>query len=81
MENRGTGRTTRLADKAIQDLFTDGFCIVQDHYNEDRVYSRFLMDIILARLEAEHHICRDGLRIHILNEYFRITLINKHNEK
>ena len=81
MDNmRGTGRSTRLADKAIQDLFVNGFCIVQDHHREGRDYSRFLMDKILARLKTEHKVNMEDLNIHTLNEYFRITLI-KHNEK
>lgn len=77
---RGTGRSTRLADRAIQDLFVNGFCIVQDHHREGRDASRVLMDKVLARLKAEHKVNMEDLNIHILNEYFRITLI-KHNEK
>lgn len=77
---RGTGRSTRLADKAIQGLFVNGFCIVQDHHREGRDASRVLMDKVLARLKAEHKVNMEDLNIHILNEYFRITLI-KHNEK
>ena len=81
MDNmKGTGRSTRLVDKAIQDLFVNGFCIVQDHHREGRDDSRVLMDKVLARLKTEHKVNMEDLNIHTLNEYFRITLI-KHNEK
>ena len=81
MDNmRGTGRSTRLADKAIQDLFVNGFCIVQDHHREGRDASRVLMDKVLARLKAEHKVNMEDLNIHILNEYFRITLVKNNNE-
>lgn len=52
-KNRLTGKTTRLADKYIQELFTTGKCHVVDHepvFNN----SEYLMDKILNRLNVEH---------------------------
>jgi hypothetical protein len=58
--NRRTGRTTRIADKCIQDLMTTGICHCIDHNdgdcgNEVQVHlNRRLMDIVLKRLNYEH---------------------------
>jgi hypothetical protein len=48
---RGTGRTTRLADAYIQELFTKGEIIVEDHNPKD---SRYLLYKIERRLDLEH---------------------------
>lgn len=50
---RGTGRTTRLIDRYIQELFTEGYIIVKDHYNSLDA-DRFLTERILKRLKSEH---------------------------
>jgi len=52
-ENRKTGRTTRLADIYIQELFNRGEIYVIDHH-PTRQASKYLVDIILRRLEFEH---------------------------
>lgn len=50
---RGTGRTTRLVDQAIQDLFTKGVVLVKDHF-DDRQADRYLTERIKKRLDYEH---------------------------
>ena len=52
-EIRKSGRTTRIADKAIQELFKKGKVIIEDH-SPEKVANRFLFKIILTRLENEH---------------------------
>lgn len=53
---RSTGRTTRLIDEAIQQLFCkpDEWIPVADHKPEKRAQRR-IIDIIRGRLKAEHH--------------------------
>lgn len=57
MENnaseRGTGRSTRLMDQYIQELFLNGEVIVVDHENTTNS-NMFLTDKIIRRLNAEH---------------------------
>ena len=50
---RGSGRTTRLADQAIQDLFSKGEVTVKDHYPQDAA-TNCLLDTIEKRLSFEH---------------------------
>ena len=50
---RMTGRSTRLVDKCIQDLFTNGVVIVFDHYDHSRAH-RDLFDRVMRRLYSEH---------------------------
>lgn len=52
-ENRATGRTTRLADEAIQTLFTEGKVTVKDHA-DTKYAQQDLLHKILSRLENEH---------------------------
>lgn len=58
MGYRKSGRTTRLVDDAIQDLFHLGEAHVWDHYREgkDGMANRRLVDIIRGRLIMEHSI-------------------------
>lgn len=51
---RRSGRTTRLADSYIQDLFKNGKIQVTDHYQESNSGDRHLFDIIMNRLSLEH---------------------------
>jgi len=51
--NRGTGRTTRLVDKAIQTLFTDKIVLVRDHFNSREAH-KHLADRIMDRMHYEH---------------------------
>lgn len=53
-----TGKTTRLADKYIQELFTTNFIDVKDH-SED---SSQLFTTIVQRLTNEHR----GLRFEVI---------------
>lgn len=54
MEDRNTGRTTRLVDEYIQILFTKGSTgIIRDHYGTSNS-DLFLKDLILNRLRNEH---------------------------
>lgn len=50
---RASGRTTRLADMYIQLLFATGRIRVADHHGTERM-SRYLVDIIVRRLQIEH---------------------------
>jgi hypothetical protein len=52
---RRSGRTTRIVDKLIQNLFTDGFVVCQDHYPSHDM-ELYVMRKILQRLNIEHHI-------------------------
>ena len=52
-KGRATGRTTRLADAFIQELFKTGHIKIIDHYNSRDAHKR-LFNIICRRLELEH---------------------------
>ena len=56
-EARKTGRTTRLIDSFVQDLFNNGFCYVTDHITREEVKDRFTemnMKTLLRRISTEH---------------------------
>lgn len=57
-ENRRTGRTTRIVDAAIQELFKTGKCTVVDHFGgthlEARRASMRAFEIVIDRLYREH---------------------------
>ena len=55
-KNRCTGRSTRLVDDYIQELFKNKKVIVKDHYESgnDMHINNFLADRILRRLALEH---------------------------
>ena len=62
MENRRSGRTTRLIDDAVQDLFHTGECHVWDHYKDGKDAHRNgeVLKLVLKRLQNEHdHIMRE----------------------
>lgn len=50
---RRSGRSTRIVDQAIQDLFNTGFCIVREHDPHPVEYRRTMYRII-ERLKNEH---------------------------
>jgi hypothetical protein len=50
---RRSGRSTRLTDSYIQELFNDGAIKVYDHHNTPLAH-RFLFDNVLRRLSIEH---------------------------
>ncbi len=63
MSDRETGRTTRIIDKCIQELFTYGYCKVEDHYRSSITRSRDLQLLIAVRLRTEHNINHYDLKI------------------
>jgi hypothetical protein len=54
-EGRRVGNTTRLIDIFVQDFFNEGKCQVYDHYST-RQSSQRVFDLVLQRLNREHHI-------------------------
>ena len=71
---RASGRTTRIADDYIQEIFRnpDEWTNIYDHWPEKRA-AKFLTDRIRRRLEAEH-----GLETEVksINKGFAIRLKN-----
>ena len=55
MNVRATGRTTRIANAIIDQLFTTGVARIKDHYNSRESTYR-LIDIVMRRLVSEHGI-------------------------
>lgn len=56
IEDRATGRSTRLIDKYIQEFFTNpaGISVyVLDHYDDIRAH-KLLLDRVISRLKIEH---------------------------
>jgi len=51
---RVCGNTTRLIDKAIQMIFSDGGCIVRDYYPNKEANVN-LFNRIIGRLNSEHN--------------------------
>jgi hypothetical protein len=54
--DRGSGRTTRQVDFAIQELFKGHIVEVRDHWEDgnNKVANRMLLDKIIERLQNEH---------------------------
>lgn len=84
MENnkRKSGRTTRLADQIIQDLFDEDrdFAVIADHY-QHRAFHVRLKEIVLSRLEREHGILREDLIVKRLNGTNALTIELKIKEE
>lgn len=80
MENRCTGRTTRLIDKAIQTLFNKGKCYVIDHYYGNRGRNKLHDNNVLSRaynrLLIEHSHIKDRLIIDEYNQTIEIKDFN-----
>lgn len=74
---RQTGRTTRLADKYIQQLFSEGFVEVKDHHTSGRSGHEHLFSIIFNRLKNEHHHLFVDLRLEFskANSFHSIKLL------
>lgn len=53
MDMRRSGRSTRIIDKCVQKLFTEGEVVVIDHFPAPMGH-RHLFDRFLKRLENEH---------------------------
>lgn len=62
-----TGRTTRLADDYIQQLFSEGFVVVRDHHTSGRSGHEHLFSIIFNRLKNEHHHLFADFRLEFVN--------------
>jgi len=74
--DRGTGRTTRLVDKAIQDFFNKGVVTIQDHYCAVEA-TKFLYERITKRLKNEHRNVKISMsEVNFFPEY-KITLYNE----
>lgn len=54
-KHRGTGRTTRLADSYIQQLYKDKIVTVTDHHNHNNAH-RYLADLICKRIKNESNL-------------------------
>lgn len=59
---RRSGRTTRIIDQAIQDLFNNGSTLVLDHHRTEKMDER-TFKIFLKRLHNEHQIVENHLII------------------
>jgi len=51
---RCTGKTTRIVDAAIQELFNTGRVTIQDHVNHRDSHNR-TMQRVCRRHKSEHH--------------------------
>jgi hypothetical protein len=74
-ELRASGRTTRLVDEQIQELFTNGCVLVIDHY-PTREAARMVFDKVLRRLDFEHSL-RVGRGLEIDRSSFAIKIVAK----
>ena len=70
---RATGRSTRLVDKYVQDLYDKKgeWLLVQDHY-PSRKACEFLCGRILKRMQSEHPMDTVGVRRDGVNIYIRL---------
>lgn len=82
-ENRRTGRTTRIVDATIQELFKTGKCIVCDHFvgqgmSDMQKASDRAAGLVARRLELEHaHVSfvKDGCKITLVTDLSQNMLI------
>lgn len=79
---RASGRTIRIIDQCIQDLFIKGYCLCIDHH-ETIDACRFLFEGVLRRLNVEHRELLKGLVIDKNNMiiYFKGVVITKEINK
>ena len=73
-EKRASGRTTRLIDKYIQELFTKKEVVIKDHYRNAQA-DYFLSERVLRRLALEH----SGIKVERINKDSDIILKLKDN--
>lgn len=73
---RATGRTTRAADDAIQELFMTGECHIWDHYNDGKSAEKNnrLYQIIIGRLEFEHPGIMKNIIVKFVDHFIIITI-------
>jgi hypothetical protein len=50
---RRSGRTTRIVDQAIQELFKNGYVFCRDHYPSKQM-TEYVFKKVLKRLDFEH---------------------------
>lgn len=50
---RRSGRTTRIADRCVQEFFKEGYTICVDHHSTFKAH-KYLLDIVRRRLSREH---------------------------
>ena len=72
--DRGTGRTTRLVDDAIQRLFNKEPVLVVDHFNHPMA-NNYLLERIEGRLHNEHPRVMYEVKRHVGLDYYIIKLI------
>ena len=53
MDERRSGRTTRIVNEIIEELFKNGEAICEDHYNSSDS-NRMLSKLVWRRLNSEH---------------------------
>lgn len=73
---RRTGRTTRIIDSLVQELFKKGSIIVYDHHTDDHAWN-----IIKSRLEREHQYAMPFLEFNKVRRSirFKTNRDGKHN--
>jgi len=59
---RRSGRTTRLIDSSIQELFSRGYVICRDHYPTKKM-AKYVFERVLKRVYAEHESITRDLKI------------------
>ena len=77
---RKSGRTTRLADEAIQALFHLGECYIWDHHLDGKSMqaNNYLFEMVMRRLDIEHHHIMDRIQFVKKREFIKISF--KSNE-
>ena len=71
---RKSGRTTRLADEAIQALFHLGECYIWDHHLDGKSMqaNNYLFEMVMRRLDIEHHHIMDRIQFVKKREFIKI---------
>lgn len=68
---RATGRTTRIIDQCVQEIFKNGYTIFKDHYDTDKS-NMMLAEKIINRVKMEHNI---DLKVNkLMNGFLQINL-------
>jgi hypothetical protein len=70
---RQSGRTTRIVDDLVQELFSTGQTIVIDHFGSGNA-DRIALDILKKRLFYEHGLLQD---VHYRTTYLRGNFLIK----
>lgn len=52
---RGTGKTTRILDRLVQEFFTKGFCYVYEQRDSTKDEKSQLLYKFVHRMNAEHN--------------------------